>query len=154
MYTCTKTYRDIPFAHRQHGHKGHCKNVHGHNWAFTFEFGCEELDENGFIYDFGKLKFIRDWLDDNFDHAFVYNQSDTDARSMILDYPQLFKPYQVKSCSTEGLAHHLYEIFAPEIKKLTVDRVKILSIEVFEDSKNSAKYIHKHPHSGKYTPWF
>ena len=140
MYTCTKKYQDIPFAHRQHRHSGHCKNIHGHNWAFTFEFACDGLDENGFIYDFGKLGFIRDWLNEHLDHAFVYNQEDIESKTMIANYPNLFKPYSVKSCSTEGLACHLYEIFAPKIKLITSDRVRLLSIEVFEDGKNAAKY--------------
>jgi len=141
MYTCTKTYQNIPFAHRQHRHPGHCKNIHGHNWAFTFEFACDELDENGFIYDFGKMRFIRNWLNEHLDHAFVYNKDDVEAKTMLSNYPDMFKPYPVESCSTEGLARHLYEIFAPEIKSMTSGRARLLSIEVSEDSKNAAKYM-------------
>ena len=62
--TCTKTYFDVPFAHRQHLHDGHCSFVHGHNWDIRVTFGCERTDENGFVVDFGKLKFLKisNWM--------------------------------------------------------------------------------------------
>ena len=93
MYTCSKTYTDIPFAHRQHKHEGHCSYIHGHNWSIKFTFGCHKLDDNGFVMDFGKMKFIRDWIEINLDHAFVYNKGDTTAEEIISNYPKLLKPY-------------------------------------------------------------
>ena len=54
MMNCKKTYSDIPFAHRQHLHDGHCALIHGHNWSFTVTFSCHETDLNGFVVDFGK----------------------------------------------------------------------------------------------------
>src|SRR4051812_26092027 len=64
MLTCRKTYTDIPWAHRQHRHDGHCAYLHGHNWSITITFGCREPDENGFVLDFGKLKFLKHWIDE------------------------------------------------------------------------------------------
>ena len=49
MFTCTKIYRDVPFAHRQHRHSGNCSFIHGHNWGIGLEFGCKQLDERGFV---------------------------------------------------------------------------------------------------------
>ena len=62
--TCTKTYFDVPFAHRQHLHDGHCSFIHGHNWDIRVTFGCERTDENGFVVDFGKLKFLKAWIEE------------------------------------------------------------------------------------------
>jgi 6-pyruvoyltetrahydropterin/6-carboxytetrahydropterin synthase len=59
MLTCKKTYFDVPFAHRQHLHDGHCSFVHGHNWDISITFACDKTDENGFVVDFGKLKFLK-----------------------------------------------------------------------------------------------
>ena len=80
MLTCRKTYSDIPFAHRQHRHDGHCALIHGHNWAFTLTFACTAPDENGFVVDFGKLKFLRHWITTHLDHACVFNADDAYSR--------------------------------------------------------------------------
>ena len=69
MITCTKTYRDIPLSHRQPLHSGRCSRLHGHSWAITLTFVAKEMDDNGFVIDFGDLHFLRDWIDDNLDHA-------------------------------------------------------------------------------------
>ena len=71
MITCKKTYTDIPWAHRQHRHDGHCAFIHGHNWSITIIFGCHATDENGFVVDFGKLKFLEEWIDTHLDHAIM-----------------------------------------------------------------------------------
>lgn len=33
-----------------------CKNLHGHNWIITVYVKTEELDQNGMVIDFKKLK--------------------------------------------------------------------------------------------------
>jgi 6-pyruvoyltetrahydropterin/6-carboxytetrahydropterin synthase len=140
MFTCSKTYSDIPFAHRQHKHNGNCSFIHGHNWSFKFTFTCEELDEKGFVVDFGDLKFIRQWLNDNLDHAYVYNANDSKTTQLLQEYPELFKGYAVESCSAEGLAKHVYESVLPILHEHHGERVKLISVEVMEDSKNAARY--------------
>ncbi len=76
MTTCKKIYSDSPWAHRQHRHDGHCALIHGHNWSIAITFGAEALDENGFVVDFGKLKFLERWIDEHLDHACVFNAED------------------------------------------------------------------------------
>lgn len=140
MHTCTKTYRDIPFAHRQHLHDGHCRYIHGHNWAITLTFGCAELDRNGFVVDFGKLRYIKDWIERNLDHACVFNHDDPERERLLHAASDLFKPYIVPSCSCEGLAEHLYNVFNPMVREHTGDRVHIVEVRIEEDSKNSAAF--------------
>jgi len=55
MFEITKSV-DIDFAHHVSGHLGKCINIHGHTWKFEVSIGAEELDENGFVVDFGVLK--------------------------------------------------------------------------------------------------
>lgn len=147
MFTCQKTYSDIPFAHRQHKHEGHCRQIHGHNWSFTFTFGCQRLDECGFVVDFGKLKPLRDWISENLDHACVFNRDDPMLEQFTSLNDQVgrivFKPYIVEQCSSEGLAMHLYDVVDPMIRELTVDRAYLLSVTVIEDSRNSATFAPK-----------
>lgn len=140
MLTCKKTYRDIPFAHRQHRHDGHCSLIHGHNWAITVTFACSETDENGFVVDFGKLKYLKTWIDENLDHACLFNESDPEKDALLANAGHLFKAYILPNSSCEGVAQHIYEIFNPMVREQTSDRVWITQIEIEEDSKNSATY--------------
>lgn len=55
MYTITKSI-DIDFAHHVRGHLGACINIHGHTWKFEVTLGAEQLDDMGFVVDFGDLK--------------------------------------------------------------------------------------------------
>lgn len=155
MITCTKTFADLPFAHRQHNHDGHCALIHGHNWSFTFEFGATALDANGFVIDFGKLKWLRTRLEDLFDHTLVLNESDPWLRYLagtllqsgpvplgVEDrgsHPCFAKIVVVPNCGAEGLADYVMQTFNPLIRDLTNGRVFIQSITVHEDTRNSAK---------------
>lgn len=140
MFTCTKIYPSIPFAHRQHLHKGHCAKIHGHSWSIKFIFACKELDSHGFVVDFGGLECIKTFFSDKLDHACVFNQSDELMHNLVLNFPDLIKPYIVDNCSCEGLAKHFYELFSPKIADLTNGRAYILAVEVQEDMNNSARY--------------
>lgn len=144
MFTCKKTYADIPFAHRQHRHDGHCSQIHGHNWSFTFTFGCTELDECGFVVDFGKLKPIKNWIDENLDHACVFNYDDPLLDEILAinekSGMKVYQPYIVDLCSSEGLARHLFGIMDTKVREMTDGRAFLTEVEVVEDSRNSARY--------------
>lgn len=139
--TCSKTYTDIPIAHRQHRHDGHCAFIHGHNWSFTLTFGCTELDANGFVIDFGKLRYIRDWIDANLDHACLFNNDDPLADILIAaGNGKAWKAYRIDCCSCEGLARHLFDVFDRMVRENTGGRAFLVAIEVAEDSRNSARW--------------
>lgn len=138
MYTCTKQYFDIPFAHRQHAHDGHCALIHGHNWGVTIEFAANELDECGFVVDFGKLKAFKTYLE-RFDHALVLNHNDPKLPELLnLQRDGFAKIVLVDSCSSEGLAQHFLDTFSAMVRHDYGERVRIFSVTVTEDSKNSA----------------
>lgn len=140
MLTCKKTYTDIPFAHRQHQHEGHCNLIHGHNWSLTLTFGCQETDACGFVVDFGDLKYLKGWIEEKLDHACVIAESDVEGRKLMESQPDLFKAYILPNASSEGLAKHLFEVFDPMVREHTNNRTYLIEIEVVEDSKNSALY--------------
>lgn len=140
MITCKKSYRDIPFAHRQHLHDGHCSLLHGHNWTITLIFACDETDENGFVVDFGKLGYLKDWIAAHLDHACVFNEDDPEREELLRTFGKLFKAYTVPNCSCEGIARHLYEVFNPMVRGACNGRAWIVAVEVEEDSKNSATF--------------
>ncbi len=140
MLTCKKTYRDIPFAHRQHRHAGHCALIHGHNWAITLTFACRETDVNGFVVDFGQLGYLKTWIAEHLDHACLFNADDPELENLLAAAGNFFKPYILPNCSCEGLAEHLHGIFDPIVRKATEDRAWIIAVEIEEDSKNSARF--------------
>jgi 6-pyruvoyltetrahydropterin/6-carboxytetrahydropterin synthase len=140
--TCRKTYTDIPWAHRQHLHDGHCAFIHGHNWGLTIVFGCREPDENGFVVDFGKLKFLKGWIEEHLDHACVFSADDPILNQVnSLGGAAVWKTYIVPNCSCEGMAQHLYGIFNPMVQQASNGRAFVVSIEVIEDSKNAATFV-------------
>ena len=55
MYRIRKSV-DVDFAHHVRGHQGPCINLHGHTWKLEVEVGASELDDQGFVVDFGVLK--------------------------------------------------------------------------------------------------
>lgn len=141
VITCKKLYSDIPWAHRQHRHEGHCALVHGHNWGIAVTFGCTHLDANGFVVDFGRLKYLRQWIIDHLDHACVFNRDDPLREALVAaGGAAAWKPYVVDCCSCEGMARHLFEVFDPLVRKESAGRAFVVSIEVTEDARNSALY--------------
>jgi len=98
------------------------------------------LDDKGFVVDFGDLKFIKQWFQDELDHAYVFNADDSETEKMLAEYPNLFNAYPVACCSAEGLAQHAFENIAPLLKEHHGARVFLVSVEVLEDSKNAAVY--------------
>ncbi len=140
MLSCTKTYFDVPFAHRQYLHDGRCSFIHGHNWDISVGFSCSELDENGFVVDFGKLKFLKEWIDANLDHACVFSEGDPLVEKLVGAAPEAWKIYIVEQCSCEGIARHLYGVFDALVRKNTNSRAWVSSVRVWEDKKNAALY--------------
>ena len=141
MITCTKTYRDIPLSHRQPFHEGRCSRLHGHSWAITLTFEAKELDGNGFVIDFGDLHFLKDWIDENLDHSTALKENDPMLNECEkLEKQGLLNILLVESASCEGIAQFLYHTFQPMIEQKTNGRVRIQTLHLEEDSKNSATY--------------
>ena len=76
QFSCSKSFEDFPCSHRQWRHEGHCRYVHGYSRSFTFWFVARELDVNGFVVDFSRLKPLEKRLKEQFDHTFLVNKDD------------------------------------------------------------------------------
>lgn len=143
--TCSKLYADIPFAHRQPSHLGHCRFCHGHNWSFLFKFSAREYDECGFIVDFGKLLPLKQKLLE-LDHALVLNVDDPFLETFKTLDDQFNSPGGTKlahivvmaDCSCEGLARWALLEGSAIVEQLTKGRATVKCVTCYEDSKNSA----------------
>lgn len=72
MYEIRKQYA-FSASHQLNGlpDDHQCARLHGHNYIVEVCLavnGKEDLNEVGFVQDFGHLKPIKDWLDEHFDH--------------------------------------------------------------------------------------
>lgn len=55
VYSVRKSI-DVDFSHHVRGHLGPCINLHGHTWKLEVVVTAPELDDQGFVVDFGLLK--------------------------------------------------------------------------------------------------
>ncbi len=69
MYTITKAFA-FSASHILLGlPEGHqCGRLHGHNYIVELVLSGTDLDERGFVFDYGDLAPVRKWIDDTFDH--------------------------------------------------------------------------------------
>lgn len=76
MHKITKS-ASFCYGHRLPGHKGKCKNLHGHNAVAEVTLAAARLDGMNMVADFGDLgRALKDWLDANFDHKTILCASD------------------------------------------------------------------------------
>ena len=144
MFVSTKTFEDFPCAHRQHRHAGNCSLIHGYSRSFKFTFAAAQQDRCGFVVDFGGLKWLKLWLEDNFDHTLLLEHDDPLM-------PQLTKIHQAGGCKIvvppygvgmEGTAQWLLEVAQAGLdSRMDPGRkVQVVSVEARENRKNSAVY--------------
>lgn len=143
MLTSTKTFSNLPCAHRQHRHKGNCALVHGYSRSYHLVFAAQTLDQCGFVVDFGDLKELKSWLDMMFDHTLLLNADDP----LLPAFQEIEKqggaairimPYGV---GMEGSAQLVCEHADHLVRLKTKGRCWVVSVEARENDKNSAIYV-------------
>jgi 6-pyruvoyltetrahydropterin/6-carboxytetrahydropterin synthase len=69
MFTVSKRF-SFSASHVLHGlAEGHpCARLHGHNYEVEVIAAADELDDRGFVVDFGELDLVKDWVDATLDH--------------------------------------------------------------------------------------
>ena len=66
-------------GHRLLDYDGKCAYPHGHTYKAEVFLGGNSLDSQGLVFDFTDLKrWVKGWIDDNWDHAFLVNSRDTE----------------------------------------------------------------------------
>ena len=73
-YRVIKTYgneRGLSCAFRQWRADSHCRLIHGYSLGFRFTFEAKTLDDKNWVYDFGDMGFVKEFLEDNFDHILM-----------------------------------------------------------------------------------
>ncbi len=65
----------VSAAFRQWRAASHCNQVHGYALEFRVKFEADVLDERNWVVDFGNLKQIKAWLEEEFDHRTMAQRS-------------------------------------------------------------------------------
>lgn len=142
MFQSTKKFSHLASAYRNHYSKTDCYLLHGYCRDISVIFACKTLDKQGFVVDFGMFKPFKQWLEDNFDHTTVLQADDPLVpRFRKLEAEGLMKLTLVPTVSCEGWAMFIAKKLDEYIAKETQNRAWVVSLQVHENSKNSALYV-------------
>ena len=144
-FKSTKRFGPITTGHRQWKDKGHCSFVHGYGRYIRLTFEASELDERGWVMDFGDLKDVKKWIESEWDHRVLIAADDP----LLSDLQELeskggiylnvlddgYYPGIEESC------RYLYDKLNPIVKDKTNNRVEITRVEVWEHEINHAEYV-------------
>jgi len=129
MITCT---RRIQFCagHRVHGHENKCRNLHGHNYVAYFTVEATELDQIGRVIDFSCIKErLGRWIDENWDHGFIYWAEDLEVRNVLSNIETKF--YAMPTNPTaENMADYLLRSIGP--MQLSGTNCSLVKVQLWE----------------------
>ena len=115
--------------------------LHGYSLAFTFKFGCDKLDNKNWAVDFGGLKPVKKWLEDNFDHKLVLDSKDPHIdKFKELEEMELASIVIMDGVGAEKFAEHAFNFADKHIRAQTDNRCYVVSVECAEHGANSAIY--------------
>ena len=132
-------------GHRQWRSDSHCQLVHGYGRHVEIEFACHELDDRGWVFDFGNLKDVEQWLKDQWDHRVLIAHDDPELVSLtkadrlnlisINVCPESYGP------GIEQSAHWVFDHVTEWVNNITDGRVWVDRVRVYEHEKNFAEYV-------------
>ena len=120
-------------AHFLKGYEGKCRNIHGHRWKILIEVEGEELDKQGFVMNFSKIKMYLKELVSQYDHSLLIERQSMNMEKL----EWLKREYYVIELdfipTAENFARHFYRELKEKITNLS-------SVTIFETPNNSVKY--------------
>ena len=144
-YKSSKRFGPITTGHRQWRDKGHCSYVHGYGRYVRLTFEATELDERGWVMDFGDLRGVKKWIEDEWDHRTLIAADDPVIPELkalekvgginLNILPEGYLPGIEESC------RYLYDNLNPMIQQKTNNRVELTRIEIWETERNQGEYV-------------
>ena len=141
----TKTYGHnigLSACFRQpHADHSHCRFLHGYSLQFNFTFCCKELYNKNWVVDFGGLKPLKKWLEDNFDHKVVLDSNDWALPNFrALEDAGLAELNILDGVGVEKFAAHAFNKAQELVHSMSAGRCWVVSCECAEHGANSAIY--------------
>jgi 6-pyruvoyltetrahydropterin/6-carboxytetrahydropterin synthase len=121
-----------------HGYPGNCQHVHGHSYIATIEMELvgKKLNQFGFVKDFGDFKQLKNWVDDNWDHAFLVANDDTSMLNFLKENKQRLYIF-AENPTAEYIAQELFEV----AKTMLNDQYsRVVAVKVNETATSEAVY--------------
>jgi len=144
MFTIEKTI-SWEMGHRLSLHQGKCYNIHGHSYRTTITFGSPSLDANGMVIDFYHFAKVKEFIDNNWDHALMLNIDDplkdflTVKGNLTRGLKYAIVPGEP---SAENMARWLCEIASKLLAEFTLGKDRqILSVTVEETATSAATFV-------------
>jgi 6-pyruvoyltetrahydropterin/6-carboxytetrahydropterin synthase len=146
MFLSTKRFGPISTGHRQWRDDGHCHFVHGYGRVVMITFNCISLDDKMWVMDFGDLKDVRKWLENEWDHRLLLASDDPlldDFKALhakggvninVMDVTKGYGP------GIEGSCKYVFDMVNLMVLLKTNKRVWVQSVQIFENENNSASY--------------
>ena len=130
-YSVTKEFR-FEAAHRlARGYVGKCAHNHGHSWCCRVTL-AGRLNAVGMVRDFASLKPLREWVDENLDHATLLCSEDDAMLKFVRDTQQRHYVFEGNPTS-ENLCRFLYE-------KAKEFELPVVAVEIDETCTSTARY--------------
>jgi len=144
-YVSTKEYVDqFPVAYRQWRADSHCNIIHGYSFSMKFYFGANNLDVRNWVADYGGLRDLKGFLQDQFDHTLLVAQDDP-HKDWYMEANKLgiAKVVELPKLGCEGLADQIYKyvngIYIPDMwGPSEAERLWCFRVEVRETQTNMA----------------
>ncbi len=151
QYVSTKEYVDaFPCAYRQwraddkpNGAPG-CNKIHGYSFSVKLYFGANTLDARNWVSDYGALRPLKSFLEDQLDHCLLVAEDDPEIEWFREAQSRgIAKVTVLPKLGCEGLADMLYRyvngVFIPEQWGTgESNRVWCFRVEVRETQANMA----------------
>jgi 6-pyruvoyltetrahydropterin/6-carboxytetrahydropterin synthase len=124
-------------GHRLPFHEGLCKNIHGHSYYMVVEVEGE-INENGMIIDFYDLGKAVKPIIDEFDHAFLCWEKDTEVRRFLenLNMKRVIVNYH---STVENICADFSDRISGELKKIKGSKFKSVTVRISETPNSSAE---------------
>jgi len=145
-YTSSKVIELGSAAFRQPNASSHCKYLHGYQLKAELTFGCNELDNNNWVYDFGGLKDLKTIFNNQFDHTTVIsgNDPELDTFKDLNDKGIIQLRIMDSGVGIEKFAEWCFKTADTFVEEASEGRVWIENVTVYEHSNNFAS-IGKQP---------
>ena len=136
MFKATKEFK-WDMAHRLPTHWWKCFNVHWHTYkaliTIKWEHLQEEWVETWMIKDFSNFKPIKEWIDENWDHSYVWKDDDE-----VLAYLKE-KNFRTFSMTTNPTAENMSYVLYEKAKELLTG-VEVDKVIIYETPTSFAEY--------------
>ena len=145
MYYSTKTYDhnlglSAVFRQPKADHS-HCHLLHGYSLKFKFKFASTKLDDKNWVVDFGGLKELKTWLQDNFDHKVIVDSNDPEIDTLYkLEQKGLAEIRVFDGVGAEMFAYHAWKFADNLVRDMSMNRCWCIEAECAEHGANSAIY--------------